>query len=55
MYPDTFVSGFSDAKETKKMVYQSLGNTGLKLSKLSFGGAAFGGIHCYGYGFVSCQ
>ena len=39
--PATFVEGFHDLEAVKKMKYQSLGRTGLTVSKLSFGKASF--------------
>lgn len=48
MSPTTFVPGFSDEDQVKKMLYQPLGKTGISLSKLSLGGSVYGGAMIYG-------
>lgn len=42
--PATFVEGFHDLEAVKKMKYQSLGRTGLTVSKLSFGASSLGSV-----------
>ncbi|XP_046592509.1 L-galactose dehydrogenase isoform X1 [Neodiprion lecontei] len=42
MLPPTYVEGFHDLEAVNKMEYRPLGNTGLLVSKLSFGGGALG-------------
>lgn len=44
--PETFVPGFHNENEVRKMKYRDFGNTGLKVSELSIGTATF----CYFYG-----
>lgn len=44
--PETFVPGFHDENEVRKMTYIPLGNTGLNVSKIALGTAGF----CYFYG-----
>nr|CAI5845424.1 unnamed protein product [Callosobruchus analis] len=46
--PETFVEGFHDEIEVRKMKYYTLGSTGLKVSQLSLGTGAFS----YFYGDV---
>lgn len=46
--PPTYVEGFHDKDAVLQMEYKELGNTGLKVSKLAFGGGALGGV----YGWV---
>nr|CAH7750075.1 unnamed protein product [Callosobruchus chinensis] len=46
--PETFVEGFHDENEVRKMKYHTLGSTGLKVSQLSLGTGAFS----YFYGDV---
>lgn len=46
--PPTFVKDFSDEEKVRKMTYTAFGSTGLKISKLSLGAGAFGGLHFYG-------
>lgn len=41
----TFVKGFHDADQVKKMTYHQLGNTGMAVSKLSLGGGPLGGVY----------
>lgn len=36
--PPTFVEGFHDEASVRKMEYQPLGKTGMKVSKISIGG-----------------
>ncbi|XP_053999572.1 uncharacterized protein LOC128887565 [Hylaeus anthracinus] len=42
MLPPTYVEGFHDLEAVKAMEYRPLGNTGLLVSKLSFGGGPLG-------------
>ncbi|ENN71677.1 L-galactose dehydrogenase [Dendroctonus ponderosae] len=49
--PETFVPGFHDEAQVRKMVYNDFGSTGLKVSKLSFGT----GVFCYAYNDVSVE
>jgi len=44
MLPATFVKGFHDEESCRKMKYNELGNTGLKVSLLGFGGASHGDL-----------
>ncbi|PSN47270.1 hypothetical protein C0J52_13352 [Blattella germanica] len=46
--PATFVPGFHNEEAVRKMQYNPLGNTGLKISKIGFGGAALGGRFLFG-------
>ncbi|KAJ9573803.1 hypothetical protein L9F63_008840 [Diploptera punctata] len=46
--PETFVPGFHDEAAVRKMRYNTLGKTGLQVSKLSFGGGPLGGKNTYG-------
>ncbi|RZF32186.1 hypothetical protein LSTR_LSTR004049 [Laodelphax striatellus] len=46
--PETFVREFHDEHSVRKMKYIPLGNTGLKLSELSFGCGPLGGKTTYG-------
>lgn len=39
--PETFVPGFHDEKEVRKMKYNVFGNTGISVSALSFGTGGF--------------
>lgn len=39
--PETFIEGFHDEESVRLMKYEKLGRTGLMVSKLSLGGAAF--------------
>lgn len=39
--PATFVKGFHDEAAVREMKYHKLGRTGLMISALSLGGAAF--------------
>lgn len=39
--PETFVPGFHDETWVRKMEYKELGKTGMKVSKISIGGATF--------------
>ncbi|KAH8417388.1 hypothetical protein KR222_010157 [Zaprionus bogoriensis] len=45
--PTTFVRGFHDAEQVRRMEYRQFGKTGLQVSKISFGGGAL----CANYGF----
>lgn len=49
--PETFIPGFHDENEVRKMVYNDFGTTGLKVSKLSFGT----GVFCYAYNDVDVE
>jgi len=49
--PETFVPGFHDEDEVKKMVYNDFGTTGMKVSKLSFGC----GVFCYAYNDIDVE
>lgn len=49
MKPPTCIDGFSFEDEITKMPYQPMGKTGLHISKLSLGSAAFGGEKFYGF------
>lgn len=40
--PATYIEGFHDLEKVKKVSYVDFGKTGLKVSKLGFGGGAFG-------------
>jgi len=42
--PKTFVRGFHDEEEVKKMVYRPLGNLGVDVSIMSFGASALGSV-----------
>lgn len=46
--PDTFVAGFHDEAAVRKMRYNVLGNTRLRVSHMAFGGGALGGPNTYG-------
>jgi hypothetical protein len=46
--PDTYVAGFHDEAAVRKMRYNVLGNTGLRVSHLAFGGGPLGGRNTYG-------
>lgn len=46
--PATYVKGFHDEEQVKRMEYRSLGKTGLQVSKISFGGGAL----CANYGYA---
>ncbi|XP_069690833.1 uncharacterized protein [Periplaneta americana] len=46
--PPTFVPGFHDEEAVRKIKYNPLGNTGLLVSHLSFGGGPLGGRNTYG-------
>lgn len=46
--PATYVKGFHDEEQVKRMEYRTLGKTGLQVSKISFGGGAL----CANYGYV---
>lgn len=39
--PETYVPGFHDESAVKKMKYNNLGKTGLKVSELSLGTSGF--------------
>lgn len=43
--PKTFVEGFHDVKAVKKMPYRKLGNTGMELSLIGFGGGGLSGFY----------
>lgn len=43
--PPTFVQDFHDEKAVGQMEYSLLGETGLRLSRLGFGGGALGSIY----------
>ncbi|KAH8403406.1 hypothetical protein KR215_003679 [Drosophila sulfurigaster] len=45
--PATYVKGFHDEEQVKRMEYRKFGNTNLQVSKISFGGGAL----CANYGF----
>ncbi|XP_017855752.1 PREDICTED: L-galactose dehydrogenase [Drosophila arizonae] len=45
--PSTFVKGFHDEEQVRRMEYSTLGKTGLEISKVAFGGGAL----CSNYGF----
>ncbi|XP_034487409.1 L-galactose dehydrogenase [Drosophila innubila] len=45
--PATYVKGFHDEEQVKRMEYRKFGKTGLEVSKISFGGGAL----CANYGF----
>ncbi|KAL1506190.1 hypothetical protein ABEB36_005596 [Hypothenemus hampei] len=49
--PATFVPGFHDEEQVRQMVYNDLGKTGLKVSKISFGT----GVFCYAYNDVNVE
>jgi len=42
--PETFVKGFHNINDVRKMKYSPLGQTGMNVSQLSFGAAALGGV-----------
>lgn len=44
--PQTFVAGFHDEEKVRKMKYNLLGQTGLKVSHVSLGTGGFS--HLYG-------
>lgn len=44
-FPATFVPEFHDRDSVCRMEYEELGNTGMKVSKISLGGGQFS--HCY--------
>lgn len=44
--PRTFVAGFHDEEAVRRMTYSPLGQTGLKVSKLSLGTGSLS--NCYG-------
>ena len=44
--PETFVPGFHNEAEVRKMKYSKFGNTGMSVSKLSLGTGGF----CLNYG-----
>lgn len=44
--PSTFVKGFHDEEQVRRMEYSTLGKTGLEISKVAFGGGAL----CSNYG-----
>ena len=46
--PDTFVATFHDEEAVRKMRYNVLGNTGLRVSHVAFGAAPLGGRYLYG-------
>ncbi|KDR24485.1 L-galactose dehydrogenase-like isoform X2 [Zootermopsis nevadensis] len=46
--PDTYVAGFHDEAAVRKMRYNVLGNTGLRVSHLAFGAGPLGGRSTYG-------
>jgi hypothetical protein len=46
--PDTFVVGFHDEAAVRKMRYNALGKTGLRVSHMAFGGGPLGGPSMYG-------
>jgi hypothetical protein len=46
--PDTFVATFHDEDAVRKMRYNVLGNTGLRVSHIAFGGGPLGGRNTYG-------
>jgi hypothetical protein len=46
--PDTFVATFHDEEAVRKMRYNVLGNTGLQVSHMSFGGGPLGGLYTCG-------
>jgi len=46
--PDTFVANFHDEEAVRKMRYNVLGNTGLRVSHVAFGGGPLGGRNMYG-------
>lgn len=39
--PDTFVEGFHDEAAVKRMPYVPLGNTGMRVSRISLGTGGF--------------
>ncbi|CAL4059567.1 unnamed protein product [Meganyctiphanes norvegica] len=41
----TYVEGFHDAEAVKLMTYNNLGNTGLRVSEMAFGGGPAGGVY----------
>ena len=43
--PATYKPGFHDEDAVRKMKYTPFGNTGLKFSRLGFGGAALGNLY----------
>jgi L-galactose dehydrogenase len=43
-YPPTYVEGFHDEDSIAKMKYRELGNTGMKVSILSFGASSLGSV-----------
>ncbi|XP_064535570.1 uncharacterized protein LOC135426425 [Drosophila montana] len=45
--PATFVKGFHNEEQVKRMEYRKFGKTGLEISKIAFGGGAL----CANYGF----
>ncbi|XP_065217954.1 uncharacterized protein LOC135843846 [Planococcus citri] len=47
-FPNTFIEGFHIEEDVKKMPYEDFTDTGLKISKISLGCGAFGGILTYG-------
>ncbi|XP_066252534.1 uncharacterized protein [Euwallacea similis] len=49
--PETFVPGFHDEEQTRKMTYNDFGSTGLQVSKIAFGT----GVFCYAYNDVDIE
>ncbi|KAL1122364.1 hypothetical protein AAG570_003769 [Ranatra chinensis] len=43
--PETYIDGFHDKKAVEKMPYRKLGNTGLTISKIGFGGGSVSGLY----------
>lgn len=43
--PETYVPGFHDENDIKKMKYNQFGSTKLKISKLSLGAAGFSWLY----------
>jgi hypothetical protein len=43
--PPTFIKGFHDEGAVQKMRYNTLGNTGLQVSHLGFGGGGLGDFY----------
>ncbi|CAG9773082.1 unnamed protein product [Ceutorhynchus assimilis] len=51
MLPETYVKGFHDEEQIQKMTYNDFGNTGLKVSTISFGT----GVFCYAYNDIDLE
>ena len=49
--PKTYLEGFHYLNDVKKLQYNNLGKTGLKVSKIGFGGGCYGLQYGYVYYF----